>query len=162
MCWKFKVGSWFGLGEYWLSEATSALVSNTVRLAKRFLWVLMGKELGPFCAMTIYPHMQICVLSGRPSVPKYHPCRDKPLTLELELVCQHWNPRKNGLFFLQNKVGPRISMGVFRETDTLAGGSRVLKTVTRITDDFINTVVLLTLTCLYTNAYTTSYLLLRG
>lgn len=56
-CWKFKVGSWFGLGEYWLSEATSALVSNTVGSAKRFLWVLMGKELGPFSAMTIYPHM---------------------------------------------------------------------------------------------------------
>jgi len=79
--------------------------------------------------------------------------------LELELVYQHWNPRKNGLFFLQNKVGPRISMGAFREKDTLAGGSHVLKTVTRITDDLINTVVLLTLTCLYTNAYTTSYLL---
>ena len=53
-------------------------------------------------------------------------------------------------------------MGAFIDTDRLAGGSCILKTVTRITDDLINTVVLLTLTCLYTNAYTTSYLLLRG
>lgn len=52
---------------------------------------------------------------------------------ELELIYQRWNTQKNGLFFLQSEGWPRIAMGAFRETDILAGGRGILKTVTRMT-----------------------------
>lgn len=163
MCWKFKVGSWFGLGEYWVSEATSAPGIQYCRVGQKISSGSYGKK--NWTLFVPWPFILICryvSCLGGPLFQSYRPHRDKPLTLEPELVYQHWNPRKNGLFFPAEQSRAKKSMGAFRETDTLAGGSHILKTVTRITDDLINTVVLLTLTCLYTNAYTTSYLLLRG
>lgn len=63
------------------------------------------------------------------------------------------------MFVLEKEGLPKISMGASRETGIVAGERGYIED--RHKDNLFNAKVLLAFTCLFTYAYTTSYLLVR-
>lgn len=63
MCWKFKVGSWFGLGEYWVSEATSAPGIQYCWVGQKISSDSYGERIGPFlCHDHLSSHVDMCLV----------------------------------------------------------------------------------------------------